>query len=71
MDIRIFSTKWNKKLKFGICTNFGMGNTMESKCGHFQNLTSPVMSQTPGSQKGSKVNSFSRKWNKKLKFGNQ
>ena len=64
------STKLTKKLKFGICTNFDMGNTMmESKCEKFQNLTPPVTPQAPGTQKVSKVNNYQRKWYKKLKFG--
>ena len=58
-----YQRKWNKKLKFGICTNFDMGNTMmESKCEKLQNLTPPVTSETTATQKGSKVNNFSRKW---------
>ena len=47
-----------------------MGNAMiVSILEMFQILTPPVTSQIPGTQKGSKVNNFLRKWNKKLKFG--
>ena len=58
-------------MKFGICTNFDIGNTMmASKCEKFQNLTPPVTPQAPGTQKVSKVNNYQRKWNKTLKRGN-
>ena len=47
--------KWNKKLKFGICTNFDMGNAMiVSKWENVQNLTPPVTSPAPGTQNVSK-----------------
>ena len=47
-----------------------MENAMiESILENMQFLTPSVTSQVQGTQKGSKVNNFPRKWNKKLKFG--
>ena len=44
--IRNFSTKWSKKLKFGIYTNMLMGNTMRASIfQNFENLTPGVISQ--------------------------
>ena len=64
-----FTNNWNKKLKFGICTNFDTRNAvMKSKFQKFQNLTPLVTSQSPGTKKGSKANNFTNNWNKKLKF---
>ena len=65
-----FTNNWNKKLKFGICTNFDTRNAViKSKFQKFQNLTPLVTSQSPGTKKGSKANNFTNNWNKKLKFG--
>ena len=64
-----FTNNWNKKLKFGTCTNFDTRNAvMKSKFQKFQNLTPLVTSQSPGTKKGSKANNFTNNWNKKLKF---
>ena len=54
-----FTNNWNKKLKFGICTNFHTRNAvMKSKFQKFQNLTPLVTSQSPVSKKVSKANNF-------------
>ena len=64
-----FTNNWNKKLKFGICTNFEKRNAvMKSKFQKFQNLTTLITSQPPGTKKGSKANNFTNNWNKKLKL---
>ena len=64
-----FRNNWNKKLKFGICTNFDTRNSvMKPKYQKIQNLTPSVTSQSPGTKKGSKANNFTNNWNKKLKL---
>ena len=64
-----FTNNWNKKLKLGICTNFDTRNAViKSKLQKYPNLTPLVVSQSPGTKKGSKANNFTNNWNKKLKF---
>ena len=66
-----FTNNWNQNLKFGICTNFEKRNAvMKSKFQKFQNLTTLITSQPPGTKKGSKGNNFTNNWNKKLKLDN-
>ena len=64
-----FTNNWNKKLKFGNCTNFDTRKAViKSKFQKFQNLNPLVASQSIGTKKGSKANNFTNNWNTKLKF---